>query len=177
MSQEYFTILAHTIAGVGQVHAQLRTLMYELARIELRRNQQPRTWNADGDEQYARIKQQIASLEKVIAQVESELIDDTMRLTVSPSSVVMSQMIEDGTKAKLLIDRNTSPLTIRDVRHGEIMPPLLYASPREAVFNLPLPPNSHPVDCPVSHAYYCRSLEQFSTCKEAFNCRELLKTS
>jgi hypothetical protein len=142
MSQEYFSVLARTIAGVGQIRAQLRTLMFELARSELRRDPRQRSWNFENETSWSAVKQQIAMLDKVVSQIESELIDDTMHLTVSPKSVVMNQMLEDGAKARLLIDRSASGLVVRDHLEAEIMPPLLETGPRQAIYTVPLPPLS-----------------------------------
>lgn len=115
--------------------------MFELARSELRRDPRQRSWN-ENEAGWSAVKQQISMLDKVVAQIESELIDDTMRLTVLPKNVVMSQMIEDGTKARLLIDRSASELVVRDHLEAEIMPPLLEMGPRRAIYAVPLPPLS-----------------------------------
>jgi hypothetical protein len=142
MSQEYFSVLARAIAGVGQIRAQLRTLMFELARSELRRGPHQRSLSFENDATWSALKQQISTLDKVVAQIESELIDDTMRLTISPQSVVVSQMIEDGTNARRLIDRSSSELVVRDGFDGEIIPPLLQTAPRQTIYAMPLPPLS-----------------------------------
>jgi hypothetical protein len=76
MSEEYYEFLVHAIAAVGQDPTQLRMMIYQLARSELRKELYARR-----DFRWAELKQQMSALERAIEQVELDVTNRTMRLT------------------------------------------------------------------------------------------------
>lgn len=76
MTEDYYrSFLVRTIAAAGQDHAQLRMLIYQFARSELRRELFQRK-----DFCWAEMKEQTSALEKVIEQIESDFAEHDMLL-------------------------------------------------------------------------------------------------
>jgi hypothetical protein len=78
MAEEYYSVLARTIAAAGQDHAQFRMMIYQFARTELRRD----LFQRKGI-RWAEMQQQMAALEGAIERMESEIGSDTKLLTFS----------------------------------------------------------------------------------------------
>jgi hypothetical protein len=83
MSQEYYSVLARTITSVAQDHAQLRGIVYRLARVELQRELRRRY--------KAEMQEQKAALEDAIALIEADFDGNNPPLQLerqpSPNSV------------------------------------------------------------------------------------------
>jgi hypothetical protein len=66
MSQEYYSVLARTISAVAEDHAQLRSIVYSLARMELRKELRRRY--------KIEFQEQTSALENAITKIESDFI-------------------------------------------------------------------------------------------------------
>jgi hypothetical protein len=76
MPEDYYRFLVRTITTVGQDPAQLRMVVYQFARSKLRKE-----LFAKKDLRWAEMKQQMATLEKAIEQIESDVADHTVLLS------------------------------------------------------------------------------------------------
>ncbi|HJU12101.1 MAG TPA: hypothetical protein VJ728_14550, partial [Candidatus Binataceae bacterium] len=68
MSKEYYSVLARTISAAAEDHAQLRNIVYSLARIELRKELRRRY--------KIELEQQTTALEGAIAKIESDFLGE-----------------------------------------------------------------------------------------------------
>ena len=81
MSQEYYAVLVRMITAAGRDRAQLRTIIYELARIQLRKELYQRP-----DYNLLEIKNEMSSLEAAIERVEDDADGELARLALSVRS-------------------------------------------------------------------------------------------
>jgi hypothetical protein len=114
MSQEYYSVLGRTISAVAQDHAQLRGIIYRLARIELQRELRRRY--------KIELQQQTSALEKAIAQIESDFVGDTASAQLASQEAVDHVTEENSAR---------NALTVWHSSRGEceVLSPIVYPSP------------------------------------------------
>jgi hypothetical protein len=117
MSKKYYTLLDRTIAAAKQDPAQLRALVYQLARLELERAL-PGKRNSV---YLAAVNQQITALETAIEQIESNHNDD--RLLTSEASSGDDVIVTPGADAAVVQD-GSPRLPMRQAYTPEVLPPL-----------------------------------------------------
>lgn len=88
MSEEYYSVLSRTISAAAEDHAQLRGLIYRLARIELKK-QLHRQFRLE-------LQQQMTALENAIAKVESDFVED-LALPHLSAEVTLDQISDSET--------------------------------------------------------------------------------
>jgi hypothetical protein len=71
-TQEHYNILARMVAAVSQDHAQMRMMIYEFARITLRRN----LYRQYGELGWTGIAERVLALEAAIERIEADLADN-----------------------------------------------------------------------------------------------------
>jgi hypothetical protein len=126
MPQEYYSVLARSIAAAGQDHSQLRGVVYQLARIELKTELSRR--------HEAEMKAQISALENAIKQIETDVVEDPALLTFTPGRVV-NQEPEERLHDVPPAGRQGSRAVIRP----EVLPPIDAKRPFEAEYSWPRP--------------------------------------
>lgn len=111
MPQEYYSVLARSIAAAGEDHAQLRGVIYQLARIELKTELSRR--------HEAEMQEQASALENAIKQIETDIVENPALLTFTPGHAVdqkSDETSEDGAQP----ERQNS----REVIRTEVLPPI-----------------------------------------------------
>lgn len=108
MSEEFYSVLLRTIESVGQDHAQLRHMIYRIARIELSKQ----LLRHYGDVDRGRPRRELEALEEAIKEIESNVGQDDRLLGFSPQVLA----IEDRTEPDEVAD---SP-EVRGVEATEI---------------------------------------------------------
>jgi hypothetical protein len=124
MSQEYYTVLARTMAAAGRDHAQLRTMVYQLARIKLRKE----LYGGANCASLADTRQQIFALETAIEQLESDVVGSTKHLASSSKGEVTQRALVASTDSALVVPRNSHELTVPRSYAVELLPPVVPAS-------------------------------------------------
>jgi hypothetical protein len=138
MSQEYYSLLAQTIRAVGHDEAQTRAMVYEFARVALRKAlcrqylyRQQRSWQE--------IEQQIIALETAIELIESEVAGGPMRIGYSsdlaPSSIVEPRTVGDAA----VVHEGDDDRGAFEDSQAEVLPPAIYTLPRATITTAPLP--------------------------------------
>ena len=129
MAEEYYSVLARTIAAAGQDHAQFRMMIYQFARTELRRD----LFQRKGI-RWAEMQQQMAALEGAIERMESEIGNDTKLLTFS------SEGARDRRSADTaLVVRQNSNSALADDYQGDVLTPVVQLMPYAAEHERRLP--------------------------------------
>jgi len=120
MSEEYYSVLARTISAAAEDHAQLRGLIYRLARIELKK-QLHRQYRLE-------LQQQMAALENAIAKVETDFIED--RALPHLSAEVIVDPISDSKSASnaLTVWQDPQSSTL-DAAKYDVISPSTYPTP------------------------------------------------
>jgi len=126
MPQEYYSVLARSIAAAGEDHSQLRGVIYQLARIELKTELSRR--------HEAEMKEQISALENAIKQIETDVVENPALLTFTPGRVV-NQESEESLQQDAAAGRQGS----REVIRPEVLPPIDSRRPFEAEYSWPRP--------------------------------------
>lgn len=118
MAQDYYGFLARTIIGARRDSAQLRTVIYQFARAQLRQEL------SDNDDQVslAEAKQHIAALETAIEQIESD-IKSQRRLGSTPDD---NELVR-GTDVNIVnVEDHSGGLPLRHEYRPEVLPPIQY---------------------------------------------------
>lgn len=115
MSRSYYAVLERTIAAARQDPARLRALVYQLARLELKRA----LYRAETSITLASAKQQIGALESAIEQIETSVQQLPSQAAGSGEPVTVS----DGAHA-LRVQDDTPDLPGRQVYRPDVLPPL-----------------------------------------------------
>ena len=126
MPQEYYSVLARSIAAAGEDHAQLRGVIYQLARVELKTELARR--------HEAEMQEQVSALENAIKQIETDIVENPALLTFTPGRVVdpkSDESVEEGAEP----GRQTS----REVIRPEVLPPIDAKRPFEPEYSWPRP--------------------------------------
>jgi hypothetical protein len=126
MPQEYYSVLARSIAAAGEDHSQLRGVIYQLARIELKTELSRR--------HEAEMKEQISALENAIKQIETDVVENPALLTFTPGRVV-NQESEESLQQDAPAGRQGS----REVIRPEVLPPIDSRRPFDAEYSWPRP--------------------------------------
>jgi hypothetical protein len=126
MPQEYYSVLARSIAAAGEDHSQLRGVIYQLARIELKTELSRR--------HEAEMKEQVSALENAIKKIETDIVENPALLTFTPGRVV-NQEPEEGLQQGVPAGRQGS----REVIRPEVLPPIDSRRPFEAEYSWPRP--------------------------------------
>lgn len=119
MSQEYSTVLARMIAAVRRDPAQMRALVYQAARSELRRILSERGEHIS----LAAASQQITALEAAIEQIESSAPSGNL-LDANVSSTAETESVETETSAA--DPEDSEQLVVREAYTPDLLPPLAY---------------------------------------------------
>jgi hypothetical protein len=126
MPQEYYSVLARSIAAAGEDHAQLRGVIYQLARVELKTELSRR--------HEAEMQEQASALENAIKQIETDVVENPALLTFTPGRVVdqkSDENFQDGAEP----GRQGS----REVIRPEVLPPIDARRPFDAGYSWPRP--------------------------------------
>jgi hypothetical protein len=126
MPQEYYSVLARSIAAAGEDHAQLRGVIYQLARIELKTELSRR--------HEAEMQEQASALENAIKQIETDIVENPALLTFTPGSMV-DEGAEAGPQDFVPSDRQSS----REIIRPEVLPPIDATRPFEPEYSWPRP--------------------------------------
>jgi hypothetical protein len=126
MPQEYYSVLARSIAAAGEDHSQLRGVIYQLARIELKTELSRR--------HEAEMKEQVSALENAIKQIETDVVENPALLTFTPGRVV-NQEPEQSLQDAAPSGRQSS----REVIRPEVLPPIDSRRLFEAEYSWPRP--------------------------------------
>ena len=119
MSQEYYSVLARTISAVAEDHAQLRNIVYSLARVELRKELRRRY--------KIELQQQTAALEGAIAEIESDFVGDAAIPQLT--SVDGTYAVADDTSAHTAIAVWDAPSHAADLDVGcEVLSPIAHTA-------------------------------------------------
>jgi hypothetical protein len=139
MSQEYYSLLAHTIRAVGQDEAQRRTMVYEFARVTLRKAL-CRQYLSRPQSSWQEIERQITALETAIDLIESDVAGGPMRLGYS-SDPAPSDIVEPEATGSVVVVRESGddPGVFFEDPQAEVLPPAIYTSPRTTMITEPLP--------------------------------------
>lgn len=116
MSQEYYTVLARTIATAGQNPAHLRALVYRLARAELKRE----LFKNGNSISLFEAKQQISALDAAIEQIEATLKGETLVASENANE----QKTIAGPNATAVVEHSSARLPVRTPYRAEVLPPL-----------------------------------------------------
>src|SRR5580704_4862348 len=111
MPQEYYSVLARSIAAAGEDHAQLRGVIYQLARVELKTELARR--------HEAEMQDQVSALENAIKQIETDVVENPALLTFTPGRVV-EQKSDESAQDDAELGRSGS----REVIRPEVLPPI-----------------------------------------------------
>jgi hypothetical protein len=126
MPQEYYSVLARSIATAGEDHAQLRGVIYQLARIELKTELSRR--------HEAEMQEQVSALENAIKQIETDVVENPALLTFTPGRAVdqnSDESLQDGAE--------TGRQSSREVIRPEVLPPIDARRPFEPEYSWPRP--------------------------------------
>jgi hypothetical protein len=126
MPQEYYSVLARSIAAAGEDHAQLRGVIYQLARVELKTELARR--------HEAEMQEQASALENAIKQIETDIVENPALLTFTPGRVV-DQKSDEGAQDDVQTGRQTS----REVIRPEVLPPIDAKRPFDVEYAWPRP--------------------------------------
>ena len=126
MPQEYYSVLARSIAAAGEDHAQLRGVIYQLARVELKTELSRR--------HEAEMHEQVSALENAIKQIETDVVENPALLTFTPGRVVDQKSDEN-------FQESGEPgwQGSREVIRPEVLPPIDARRPFEAEHSWPRP--------------------------------------
>ena len=118
MAQEYYSVLARTISAVADDHAQLRSVVYSLARMELRKELRRRY--------KIEFQQQTAALENAITQIESDFVGIDEAATAQLASGGLTHEADNSGRNELTVWRGSHDET--DAAHGrlEVLSPVIY---------------------------------------------------
>jgi hypothetical protein len=125
MPQEYYSVLARSIAAAGEDHSQLRGVIYQLARVELKTELARR--------HEAEMQEQVSALENAIKKIETDIIENPALLTFTPGRVVDENSHEGSQEAQ------PSRQSSREVIRPEVLPPIDARRPFEAEHSWPRP--------------------------------------
>jgi hypothetical protein len=111
MSEDYYRFLVRTITTVGQDPAQLRKMIYQFARNELRKELLEKK-----DFHWAERKQRFAALEKAIEQIESDVADRSVVLSPVPPAGAVTQPIvaTQPTNQDIVVRAPDNALVVRE---------------------------------------------------------------
>jgi hypothetical protein len=101
--QDHYSVLARIVSAVSQDHAQLRMLIYEVARTKLRRDLY-RHFEA-GD--WAEIETQVLALEAAIDQVESDFVQIAAPLPFVAETALSNDTTEPPTQSAIVLRADT----------------------------------------------------------------------
>jgi len=126
MPQEYYSVLARSIVNAGQDHSQLRGVIYQLARIELKTELSRR--------HEAEMKEQVSALEDAIKQIETDVVENPTLLTFTPDRVVNPEPEESLSQSAPAAQQGS-----REVIRPEVLPPIDAKRPFDAEYSWPRP--------------------------------------
>ena len=126
MPQEYYSVLARSIVNAGQDHSQLRGVIYQLARIELKTELSRR--------HEAEMKEQVSALEDAIKQIETDVVENPTLLTFTPDRVVNPEPEESLSQGAPAARQGS-----REVIRPEVLPPIDARRPFDAEYSWPRP--------------------------------------
>jgi hypothetical protein len=126
MPEEYYSVLARSITAAGQDHAQLRGVIYQLARIELQTELSRR--------HEAEMQEQVSALENAIKQIETDVVENSALLTFTPGRAVDDKP-EESPQDVAPAARQSS----REVIRPEVLPPIDAKRPFEPEYSWPRP--------------------------------------
>src|ERR1700683_4756712 len=124
MPQEYYSVLARSIVNAGQDHSQLRGVIYQLARIELKTELSRR--------HEAEMKEQVSALEDAIKQIETDVVENPTLLTFTPDRVVNPEPEESLSQSAPAAQQGS-----REVIRPEVLPPIDAKRPFDAEYSWP----------------------------------------
>jgi hypothetical protein len=126
MPEEYYSVLARSIEAAGQDHAQLRGVVYQLARIELKTELSRR--------HEAEMQEQVSALESAIKQIETDIVENPALLTFTPDRTG-DQRPEESSQDVAQAAQQTS----REMIRPEVLPPIDAMRPFEPAYSWPRP--------------------------------------
>jgi hypothetical protein len=126
MPQEYYSVLARSITAAGEDHAQLRGVIYQLARVELKTELSRR--------HEAEMQEQVSALENAIKRIETDIVENPALLTFTPGRVV-DQKSDESSQDGAQPGRQGS----REVIRPEVLPPIDAKRPFESEYSWPRP--------------------------------------
>lgn len=92
--QDHYSALARMVADVSQDHAQLRTFIYEFARVRLRKELYPRFVEGDWSE----IEEQVRGLEAAIDRIEADFAQNAPALQFNSQAALSDGTQEQSTR-------------------------------------------------------------------------------
>jgi hypothetical protein len=126
MPQEYYSVLARSIAAAGEDHSQLRGVVYQLARVELKTELSRR--------HEAEMKEQVSALENAIKQIETDIVENPALLTFTPGRVVDDKPEETPQDVAPAAQQSS-----REIIRPEVLPPIDAKRPFESAYSWPRP--------------------------------------
>jgi hypothetical protein len=126
MPEEYYSVLARSITAAGHDHAQLRGVIYQLARIELETELSRR--------HEAEMQEQVSALENAIKQIETDVVENPALLTFAPGRAV-----DDKPEASSQDAASAAQQSSREVIRPEVLPPIDAKRPFESAYSWPRP--------------------------------------
>lgn len=114
MSQEYYSVLARTISAVAEDHAQLRSVVYSLARMELKKELRRRY--------KIEVQQQTKALENAITKIESDFTGEPVTARLSSDTHVL--IAEDLDRNEVTVWHDPRDL---DNDRTEVLSPIFYS--------------------------------------------------
>jgi hypothetical protein len=139
MQPDYYSVLARAIASITQDEAQLRRMIYELARLKLRRQLLLRIQHVGR----AGMDRQVQEFETAIDQIELEIAQNTPLLS---SNTATSGQIGDATggpqSTDLILHQSASTAAALGANLDEVLTPVSYSPVRRIEPAELLPPIS-----------------------------------
>lgn len=126
MPQEYYSVLARSITVAGQDHSQLRGVIYQLARVELKTELSRR--------HEAEMQEQVSALENAIKQIETDIVENPALLTFTPGRTTDEEPDESSQDVA-----PTAQQSSREVIRPEVLPPIDATRPFEPAYSWPRP--------------------------------------
>ena len=94
MKQDHYSLLARLLAEVSQDHARLRMIVYEFARVELRKD----LYRHFVEGRWSEIKEQLSGFEAAIGQIESDFAHNAPLLHVVSEPALTGATKEQSTR-------------------------------------------------------------------------------
>jgi hypothetical protein len=140
MSEEYYSVLIRTIRALARDQAQARSIVYQLARVELRKALYLQRFDPqNGSTSWEEIQEQITSLETAIERVESEAVEHSKQLGFSADKSASVSVKAGKLGTALVSHQDSRQIGTIDVRQDDILDPVIYGSRRPRISNEPLP--------------------------------------
>jgi hypothetical protein len=128
MKPDYYSSLARLVAQVSRDHAQLRTFVYEFARVKLRKDLYREFVEGDWSE----VAEKVRELEAAITQIEADFAQNAPQLQFN-SEPALTQPIQEQSARNALVMRpgSQNATTIGD-DGAQVQSPIFSLSPYEA---------------------------------------------